>query len=170
MPTFVVVIVGVLFIALGRWVYERPQMIIPKWSWPRPESQSGEDFARFFGVLGVFVGTQIAVTLINGSLFHGFGDPIFSLGIAFAVTWANFRPWTKFRPRPIKKQAAAAVEAVPKRRPRVLLIVMGFGTALTILHLLIARPHAVIVWIVPAVTILTGWVLVLRVWKRDLVR
>ena len=170
MPTFVVGIVGVLFIALGRWVYDRPQMLIPKWSWPSPESQSGEDITRFFGVLSVFGGTQIAVTLINGSLFHGFGDPIFSLVIAISVTWASFRPWTKFRPRPIKKQAVAAVEVAPKRRSRLPLIAMGFGTALTILQLLVVRPHEPIVWIAPAVGIFAGWVLVLRMWKRDLTR
>lgn len=164
MPTLAIFIFGVVAIALGKWLYANPQKIFPRWWWPGPESQVTKDLARFLAILWVFVGSMAAALSINHSLSSGVGDPFLSLGIAFAFSW------TTYRTKSLEKRDIGPIQEVSKRRPWILLIVMGLGTALTIFQLLIARPRVFIIWIVPVMAVCLGWILVLRVWKRELVR
>jgi len=85
MPTIVVVLLGLLFVGLGNWLYRRPEKLAPQ-SWPGASSGAMTDFAKFMGIALVFVGASAALFSLLGGVAQ-----LLVLPISGVITWGCFR-------------------------------------------------------------------------------
>lgn len=83
-------VLGCVFVVVGRWLYAHPHRLAPQW-WLGAKSKSSRDFARFLGILFVFVGSASAGFSLFGTVLGGVGEVILALGCATVVTWLTFR-------------------------------------------------------------------------------
>lgn len=105
MANVATILVALLLVPCGRWMYFHPQALVPKW-YGELLSQSGLkaviDLARFLGILVVFVAIGAATANLGeltgmGFLFIG----LLQIPLAVVGTWAifrqEFRDWRKQR-------------------------------------------------------------------------
>ena len=90
MPKIVVVLMGFLFVVLGRWLYDNPQRLSPAYL-PGANSTATLDLARFLGILCVFVGAASLIFSLLGMFMDSFVEVIIALPASFVFTWFCFR-------------------------------------------------------------------------------
>ena len=90
MPKIVVVLMGFLFVAFGRWLYANPQRLSPAYL-PGAHSTATSDLAKFLGIAAVFVGGSALIFSLLGIFIDGFVEVVIALPAALAFTWLCFR-------------------------------------------------------------------------------
>jgi len=89
MPRIAAFFLGCIFIALGRWLYSSPRMLVPGW-WPGANSAAMKDFSKFMGIALVFIGASSAIFSVAWIL-GGVTQFIAWLLGAPTITWLCFR-------------------------------------------------------------------------------
>jgi hypothetical protein len=90
MPKIVVVLMGFLFVAFGRWLYANPQRLSPAYL-PGANSTAMADLAKFLGIAAVFAGGSALIFSLLGVFIDGFIELIIALPACFVFTWFCFR-------------------------------------------------------------------------------
>ena len=82
-------VMGCLFVVVGRWLYARPNRVIPQ-SMMETHPKSRDDLSRFVALLFVFVGCASAGFALL-EIAPAPGQIILVIGFAFTVAWITFR-------------------------------------------------------------------------------
>ncbi len=155
-------LIAIPFLLTGLWLYRNPDKLAPDWAWFNQSQKDRRKFAHVFAGLLIFM----SVFMIIGIVTSIFAEP-FANGIGIIV--ASSTTWLLVRRIGQQKEDVIAARAVQKRS-WLLLVIMCFGTVLTIFEFLIVKPSSVLVWLIPAVAVSIAWIVVIRVWKKELVR
>jgi hypothetical protein len=135
-PTLVIVVVGVAFVLLGRWLYKNPTRLMPSWGFFNSDNPGVKKVARAYAVFLIFVAmvgltSAIIVRLLPWAL-------IFSFPIALVATWF-LRPHLDPTALNGLQQIVGVHAQTPERRPllgkhwmRGLAVAAGFALLLSI--------------------------------------
>lgn len=89
MPTTLTILMGCLFVVIGRWLYKHPRKLAPA-------SFSGNavflnDVGRFVGILMTFVGASAALFAMSDRFLPAALAMPLVLGLSSVLTWLCFR-------------------------------------------------------------------------------